>query len=156
MDDLTPAYLGARLARMRLQLGQSRREDITQRRRAEDHLEERARQRAAIADLGRAALAGRDFRDLAADAARLITVGDDIDSVRVHELTPEGSLVAAAPKAKQARDGHTLHYHGCYYRVCSAEKRQSGRANHHQRTNRIHPRCIRGRRDNCASARAQR
>src|SRR5262245_43670799 len=32
MDDLTPAYLGARLARMRLQLGQSRREDITQRR----------------------------------------------------------------------------------------------------------------------------
>ena len=32
MDDLTPAYLGARLARMRFQLGQSRREDITQRR----------------------------------------------------------------------------------------------------------------------------
>src|SRR5215468_10330636 len=32
VDDLTPAYLGARLARMRLQLGQSRREEITQRR----------------------------------------------------------------------------------------------------------------------------
>src|SRR5215475_9886665 len=32
MDDLTPAYLGARLARMRLQLGQSRHEEITQRR----------------------------------------------------------------------------------------------------------------------------
>ena len=35
MDDLTPAYLGARLARMRLQLGQSRREEITQRRLAQ-------------------------------------------------------------------------------------------------------------------------
>src|SRR5215471_9082186 len=32
VDDLTPAYLGARLARMRLQLGQSRHEEITQRR----------------------------------------------------------------------------------------------------------------------------
>lgn len=32
MDDLTPAYLGARLARMRLQLGQSRHEEISQRR----------------------------------------------------------------------------------------------------------------------------
>src|SRR5712692_9605596 len=32
MDDLTPTYLGARLARMRLQLGQARHEEITQRR----------------------------------------------------------------------------------------------------------------------------
>lgn len=35
MEDLTPAYLGARLARMRLQLGQARREEITQRRLAQ-------------------------------------------------------------------------------------------------------------------------
>src|SRR5919204_4479638 len=32
VNDLTPAYLGARLARMRLQLGQARQEEITQRR----------------------------------------------------------------------------------------------------------------------------
>src|SRR2546425_4392755 len=32
MDGLTPTYLGARLARMRLQLGQARQEEITQRR----------------------------------------------------------------------------------------------------------------------------
>ena len=73
-------------------------EDITQRRRAETNLEEKARQRAAVADLGRAALAGREFRDLAADAARLITDGDDIDSVIVHELTSEGELAAVAAR----------------------------------------------------------
>lgn len=32
MDDLTPTYLGARLARLRLQLGQAQHEEITQRR----------------------------------------------------------------------------------------------------------------------------
>lgn len=73
-------------------------EDITQRRRAEINLEERTRQRAAVADLGRAALAGRDFRELASDAARLISEGDDIDSVMVHELTSDDELVAVAAR----------------------------------------------------------
>jgi PAS domain S-box-containing protein len=73
-------------------------EDITHRRQAEKHLEERGRQRAAIADLGRAALAGREFRELAGDAARLIADGNDVDSVIVHELTPDGELVTVTAR----------------------------------------------------------
>ncbi|MEX0665716.1 MAG: SpoIIE family protein phosphatase [Acidimicrobiia bacterium] len=72
--------------------------DVTDQRTVRADLEQRTRQRAAIADLGRAALTGRDFRDLAADAARLVTDALALDSAMVLEMTPEHDLRVVASR----------------------------------------------------------
>lgn len=66
--------------------------DITDRKRAEIALESRARQQAAVADLGQRALEGEDIARLLEQTVDIIVGTLDVDCARVMELLPDGSF----------------------------------------------------------------
>lgn len=70
--------------------------DITDRKRAEEQLEERARQQEAVVELGRLATAVTSFSDLMERAAALVARALDVEYVKVLELLPEGGLALRA------------------------------------------------------------
>jgi PAS domain S-box-containing protein len=74
--------------------------DVTDQRTVRANLEQRTRQRAAVADLGRAALTGRDFRDLAADATRLVADTLALNSAMILEVTPNEELRVVASRGQ--------------------------------------------------------
>jgi len=64
--------------------------DITERKRAEEALAGRARQQAAVAELGRRALTGEDLSDLFEEAVRAVARTLDVEYTKVLELLPGG------------------------------------------------------------------
>jgi PAS domain S-box-containing protein len=81
--------------------------DLTEERALNDVLRRRARQQAAVADLGRAALLGRSVDDLLEDATRIVADFFDVDIAAALELLPPGDefLVRAAYGFATARAG---------------------------------------------------
>lgn len=66
--------------------------DITDRKRAEIALESRARQQAAVADLGRRALEGEDIGQLLDETVETVVGTLDVDGAQVMEVLPDGSF----------------------------------------------------------------
>ncbi|MDQ1501751.1 MAG: hypothetical protein QOI86_5091 [Actinomycetota bacterium] len=64
--------------------------DIAERRRAQEDLEQRARQQAVVAELGLRALSGGDLQSLMDDAVALVARTLDADYAKVNELRPGG------------------------------------------------------------------
>jgi diguanylate cyclase (GGDEF)-like protein/PAS domain S-box-containing protein len=67
--------------------------DITERKRAEEALDIRARQQAAIADLGQRALTGADLTGLFNDAVGLVAGTLDVEFCEALELMPDGTAL---------------------------------------------------------------
>ena len=78
--------------------------DITTRKRAEHEIGARARQSAAVAELGQQALASGDYQRLAAAAAELVTRTLDIELCVVNELLPGGKELVTRAGAGFHRD----------------------------------------------------
>ena len=102
-------------------------EDITERRRAEDELRSRARQQAAVAELGRRALAGEDLTALMDQAVALVAQTLKVEYATILELLPDGQVllfragvgwkgglvgVAMVDAGPKSRAGYTLRTDG--------------------------------------------
>src|SRR5205085_3902942 len=67
--------------------------DVTERKRAEEELKARARQQAAVAELGQRALSGTDLDALMDEAASLVTRMLGVKYCKILELLPEGDAL---------------------------------------------------------------
>ncbi len=82
--------------------------DITERKRAERALRERARQQAAVAELGQRALGNADLSALMDEAVALVAQNLEVEYAKVLELLPEGDalLLRAGVGWKEGLVGH--------------------------------------------------
>src|SRR5206468_2591813 len=83
--------------------------DVTEQRRAEEQLARRARQQAAVAEVGLRALRGGDLQELLDEAAALVASTFAVEYCMVMEVTPDGSALVLRAGAGPWHEGAKGH-----------------------------------------------